>query len=60
MAIKQIKIGATDYTIAQEIIEENSIYPVSSGAVFTALEEIRLEMPDIEIDYNHAIDGGNW
>ena len=59
MAIRAIKVNnGTEEIIAENTITESSDYPVSSGAVHEAIEELRSEITTV--DYNHAVDGGAW
>lgn len=60
MAIKEVKIGTTNHQIAETAITENSTYPISSGAVFDAIEELNEQIGSLSQDTDHPIDGGNW
>lgn len=60
MAIKEVKIGTTNHQIAETTITENSVYPISSGAVYTAIEEINEQIGGLSQDADHPVDGGNW
>ena len=60
MAIKEVKIGTTNHQIAEATITEDSVYPISSGAVYAAIEELNAQIGSLTQDADHPIDGGNW
>ena len=61
MAIKSVKISnGSTISIAETAITENSAYPISSGAVFAAIEELNEQIGNLAQDTDHPIDGGNW